>query len=145
MNRTQEPQTERTQPAGQGAAHDRSGFDLSKDIKVSMTTDRKRSPENTMNNSLNGSKNSGSRRSRKERFLSPDEPNSSMRNANFVEYVVGGDTLLPRRVRSRKSDLPYSEGSGSRAGGSRAGRSVGSSQRNRRLSADAEDIIRLQE
>lgn len=33
---------------------------------------------------------------------------SKMRNGNFLEYVVGGDSLLPKRVRSRRSDLPYS-------------------------------------
>ena len=37
--------------------------------------------------------------------------NSSMRNDDFLEYVIGADTLLPKRVRSRKSDLPYSQSS----------------------------------
>ena len=35
---------------------------------------------------------------------------SKHRNNDFIEYVVGADTLLPKRVRSKKSDLPYSQG-----------------------------------
>jgi len=34
--------------------------------------------------------------------------NSSRRNDDFLEYVIGADTLMPKRVRSRMSDLPYS-------------------------------------
>ena len=33
---------------------------------------------------------------------------SNRRNDDFIDYVVGGDNLLPKRVRSKKSDLPYS-------------------------------------
>jgi len=33
---------------------------------------------------------------------------SKNRNDDFIEYVVGGDSLLPKRVRSKKSDPPYS-------------------------------------
>ena len=42
-------------------------------------------------------------------LLSPK--NSAKRNDDFIEYVVGGDSLLPKRVRSKKSDLPYSNDS----------------------------------
>ena len=52
-------------------------------------------------------------------------------NANFVEYVVGGDTLLPKRVRSRKSDLPYSNSCGQSQG----------SINDARMSSDAAEII----
>lgn len=37
---------------------------------------------------------------------------SKNRNDDFIEFVIGGDSLLPKRVRSKKSDLPYSNHSG---------------------------------
>ena len=57
---------------------------------------------------------------------------SKNRNQDFIEYVVGADTLLPKRIKSRKSDLPYSQGS-------HASRS-----NSRQRSHDARDIFDLQ-
>ena len=51
-------------------------------------------------------------------LLSP-KTSSKARNDDFIEYVVGGDSLLPKRVRSKKSDLPYSKGSLSPVGSGR--------------------------
>ena len=36
-----------------------------------------------------------------------------IKHDDFLEYVVGGDSLLPKRIRSKKSDLPYSRSNGS--------------------------------
>ena len=96
-------------------------------VHLNMSTTSKRSKRSSKG-SLGGRKRDSRRNSQRSNFSAADKFASSS-NANFVEYVVGGDTLLPKRVRSKKSDMPYSD----------AG-----SHRDARMSVDAAEIIQLQ-
>ncbi len=93
-------------------------------IKVTKRDSTKRSE--LRNNSQSFTKSQG----RKDRSNSniqhqPSISGSAKRNESFLEYVIGADSLMPKRVRSRMS------GSNSRQGGAN-------------ISQDAADILKLQ-
>ena len=69
--------------------------------------DMKNMKERDSNSNRNQSESMNNRNKSFGALMSP-KTGSKARNEDFIEYVVGGDSLLPKRVRSKKSDLPYS-------------------------------------